>query len=99
MMSHRHWRGRDPPARTRSFALVRSDPDAPRGTGDQRLRATRLGRPLPSEGTRPAPLRFHLMALDIPSLALPEQVRCCEVERAAADHILGESVLTATYSR
>ena len=120
----------DPPPQTRSFALVCSDPDAPRGTwyhwavydlpvstlqldedqpkaaaadgGRQAIsdfKRPGWGGPCPPKGHGPHRYRFHLMGLDIPSLALPEQAHCGEVERAAADHVVGESVLTATYSR
>ena len=120
----------DPPPNTRSFAIVCSDPDAPRGTWyhwavydlpettreldkDQpkatvadvgRQAISDFGRPgwggpCPPRGHGTHRYRFHLMALDIPSLSLPDQAKCADVERAAADHIVGESVLTATYSR
>jgi Raf kinase inhibitor-like YbhB/YbcL family protein len=120
----------DPPPSTQSFALVCSDPDAPRGTwyhwavydlpasasqlaedqpreaiaGEARQAITDFdqpgwGGPCPPKGSAAHRYRFHLMALNIPSLELPEHATCADVERAAADHVIGESVLTATYSR
>jgi len=120
----------DAPPSTQSFALVCSDPDAPRGTwyhwavydlpgtlsqlneGQPRVAGAADGRqaisdfeepgwggPCPPQGDGDHRYRFHLMALDIPSLELPEQATCADVERAAADHVVGESILTATYSR
>ena len=57
------------------------------------------GGPCPPRGHGPHRYRFHLMALDIPSLALHEDATCTDVERATAGHVLGEAVLTGTYSR
>ena len=120
----------DPPPTTKSFALVCSDPDAPRGTwyhwavydlpasasqlaedqpraataGEGRQAVTDFeqpgwGGPCPPKGDGAHRYRFHLMALNIPSLELSEQATCADVERAAADHVVGESILTATYAR
>jgi Raf kinase inhibitor-like YbhB/YbcL family protein len=57
------------------------------------------GGPCPPKGHGQHHYRFHLMALEVASLALPEQVDCRDVERAAAPHVLAEAVLTGTYSR
>jgi Raf kinase inhibitor-like YbhB/YbcL family protein len=120
----------DPPPRTRSFAIVCSDPDAPRGVwyhwavydlpattlrldealpkaptadgGRQAIsdfRRPGWGGPCPPKGDGTHRYRFHLMALDIPSLALPETAACGDVERAAAGHVVGEAILTGTFSR
>lgn len=120
----------DPPPRTQSYALVCSDPDAPKGTwhhwgvfdiptstrsldegiasdarvGPLRQAVTDYDRagydgPCPPKGHGQHHYRFHLMALDVTSLALPEHAHCRDIERAAAPHVLAEAVLTGTYSR
>ena len=57
------------------------------------------GGPCPPKGHGDHHYRFHLLALEIASLALPERAHCRDVERAAAAHILGEALLIGTYSR
>ena len=57
------------------------------------------GGPCPPKGHGDHHYRFHLLALEIASLALPERAHCRDVERAAASHILGEALLMGTYSR
>ena len=57
------------------------------------------GGPCPPKGHGEHRYRFHLLALDVATLALPEQAHCRDVERTAAASILGEAVLVGTYSR
>jgi Raf kinase inhibitor-like YbhB/YbcL family protein len=57
------------------------------------------GGPCPPKGHSEHHYRFQLLALDVPTLALPEKAHCRDVERTAAPHVLGEAVLTGTYSR
>jgi Raf kinase inhibitor-like YbhB/YbcL family protein len=118
------------PSRTRSFALVCSDPDAPMKTwyhwaifdipatvdhldegiaagvraGGFRQAVSDFGRPgyggpCPPKGHGEHHYRFHLFALDVSTLAVPDKAHCREVERAAAPRVLAEAVLTGIYSR
>jgi Raf kinase inhibitor-like YbhB/YbcL family protein len=57
------------------------------------------GGPCPPKGHGAHHYHFHLLALDVPTLALPGKAHCRDVERTAAPHVLGEAVLTGTYSR
>jgi Raf kinase inhibitor-like YbhB/YbcL family protein len=57
------------------------------------------GGPCPPKGHGEHHYRFHLLALDVTTLGLPEKAHCRDVERTAAPHILGEAVLIGTYSR
>lgn len=43
--------------------------------------------------------RFKLLALDVPVLALPPQVKYQDVEKASAPHVLGSAMITGIYSR
>jgi Raf kinase inhibitor-like YbhB/YbcL family protein len=118
------------PPRTQSFAVVCSDPDAPKGTwyhwaifdipsditrleeglpkqpqiGKLRQATTDFhqcgyGGPCPPKGHGLHHYRFHVMALDVATLGLPDDADCQAVERAAAGHMLDEAVLTGTFSR
>lgn len=96
-----HWAVFDIPPTARSL-----DEDLPKHAQAGPLRQaitdfdrTGWGGPCPPKGHGPHHYRFHLMALDIASLALPDNARCQDVERAAAAHVLAEAVLTGTYSR
>lgn len=57
------------------------------------------GGPCPPKRHAPHHYRFHLMALDVATLGLPEKAPIRDVEKAAAAHILAEAVLTGTYGR
>ena len=57
------------------------------------------GGPCPPKGHGEHHYRFHLLALRVPALAVPEKAHCRYIERAAAPHVVGEAVLTGTYSR
>ena len=57
------------------------------------------GGPCPPKGHGEHRYRFHLLALDVATLALPEKAHCRDVERTAAASILSEAVLVGTYSR
>ncbi len=96
-----HWAVYDLPATTHE--LGENQPKVVR-TGDGRQAVTDFrhhgwGGPCPPAGHEAHRYRFHLMALDIPSLALADSASCTDVERATTGHVLGEAVLTATYSR
>lgn len=96
-----HWAVYDLPATTHE--LGENQPKVVR-TGDGRQAVTDFrhhgwGGPCPPAGHEAHRYRFHLMALDIPSLALSDGASCTDVERATTGHVLGEAVLTATYFR
>lgn len=57
------------------------------------------GGPCPPKGHGEHRYRFHLLALRIPTLQVPEKAHCRDVERAAAPHVAGEAMLVGTYSR
>jgi len=57
------------------------------------------GGPCPPKGHGTHRYRFHLLALDVASLALPTGAHCRDVERAAASHVVAEAVLTGTFAR
>jgi hypothetical protein len=57
------------------------------------------GGPCPPKGHGDHRYRFHLLALDVAALAVPEAADCRAVEAAARRHVLAETVLTGTYSR
>lgn len=63
------------------------------------FRRSGYGGPCPPKGHGAHHYRFHVMALSVASLGLPEDAHCKDVERAAASHMLDEAVLTGTYSR
>ena len=63
------------------------------------FRRTGYGGPCPPKGHGVHRYRFHLMALDVAALSLPELPDCRDVERAAKEHRLAETTLTGTYSR
>lgn len=63
------------------------------------FRRTGYGGPCPPKGHGVHRYRFHLMALDIPTLSLPASPPCRDIERAAQCHVIAEAVLTGTYSR
>ena len=93
-----HWAVYDLPATTHE--LGENQPKVVR-TGDGRQAVTDFrhhgwGGPCPPAGHEAHRYRFHLMALDIPSLALADSASCTDVERATTGHVLGEAVLTAT---
>ena len=96
-----HWAIFDMPAATDQLAEGRPK-DARVGAVRQAVtdfRRTGYGGPCPPKGHGAHRYRFHLMALDVASLALPEHVHCREVEREAVAHALAEAILTGTYSR
>ena len=57
------------------------------------------GGPCPPKAHGDHHYRFHLMALRVPTLALPDKAHCRDVERAAAASLLSDAVLVGTYSR
>jgi Raf kinase inhibitor-like YbhB/YbcL family protein len=57
------------------------------------------GGPCPPRGHGTHHYRFRLLALSVPSLALPEPVKCVDVENAAKPFLLGTAQLIGTYSR
>lgn len=57
------------------------------------------GGPCPPKGHGTHRYRFHLLALDVASLALPGKASCRDIERAAAAHVVAEAVLTGTFAR
>ncbi len=57
------------------------------------------GGPCPPPGHGTHHYRFRLLAIDVESLALPEGVKCREVEAAAGDHTLATAELVGTYAR
>jgi Raf kinase inhibitor-like YbhB/YbcL family protein len=57
------------------------------------------GGPCPPRGRGAHQYRFILLALDTPSLGLPDGARCKDVERAARGHTLAEAQLTGFYGR
>jgi hypothetical protein len=63
------------------------------------FRRTGYGGPCPPKGHGVHRYRFHLMALDVTKLPVSDTPDCREVENAAKDHTIAETVLTGTYSR
>jgi Raf kinase inhibitor-like YbhB/YbcL family protein len=61
--------------------------------------AAGYGGPCPPRGHGTHRYRFRLFALRAPTLALPQQVKCAEVEKACAPHRLAVAQLIGTYSR
>lgn len=53
----------------------------------------------PPKGHGPHRYRFKLFALDTETLDLPSGAPVSEVEKAAAEHMLGRAELTGTYER
>lgn len=60
---------------------------------------TGYGGACPPEGHGPHRYRFKLFALDTDGLDLPSGAKVTEVEKAAAQHLLGQAELTGTYER
>ena len=76
--------------------------DARVGTTRQAVtdfKRTGYGGPCPPKGHGVHHYHFQLMALDVATLSVSASPNCRDVERAAKGHILGETVLTGTYSR
>lgn len=63
------------------------------------FRRTGYGGPCPPRGHGPHRYTFHLMALDVARLDVPERADCRAVERAAARHTLAEARLIGTFAR
>jgi Raf kinase inhibitor-like YbhB/YbcL family protein len=57
------------------------------------------GGPCPPPGHGIHHYRFRLLALNVPSLALPKQVMCAGVEKAAHLYALSKAEMTGVYSR
>ncbi len=96
-----HWAIFDLPATTTELAEghVR---DARVGSVRQAL--TDFGRPgyggpCPPKGHGTHHYTFHLMALDVATLAVADRADCRAVERAASGHILAQARLVGTYAR
>lgn len=53
----------------------------------------------PPEGHGPHRYRFKLFALDTDRLELPSGAKVIDVEKAAAEHMLGRAEMTGTYER
>jgi Raf kinase inhibitor-like YbhB/YbcL family protein len=117
----------DPPAATRSFAIVCEDPDAPSGIfvhwiawniglqqrelsealstspdidgirqGKNGFGRAGYGGPKPPPG-KPHRYRFRVFALDVQPNTRSGSTRN-ELDRAIANHVLAEGVLTGTYA-
>lgn len=63
------------------------------------FKRTGYGGPCPPRGHGSHRYRFHLMALNVETLSLPTSAHCRDIERAAAEHVVEETVLTGTYER
>jgi len=57
------------------------------------------GGPCPPKGHGPHHYRFKLFALDTDKFDLPAGTKVGDVEKAAAEHMLGKAELTGTYER
>ena len=96
-----HWAVYDLPASVNALDEgVSPQADAPQclqAVNDFGLRG--YGGPCPPKQHAPHHYRFHLLALDVATLGLPDGAYGLDVEKAAAQHILAEAVLTGTYGR
>ncbi len=63
------------------------------------FKRTGYGGPCPPKGHGVHHYHFRLMALDVAALSLPPAAGCRDVESAAAEHLLDETVLVGTYAR
>lgn len=57
------------------------------------------GGPCPPPGHGIHHYRFRLLALNVPSLDLPQQIKCPDVEKAALRRALARAEMTGVYSR
>ena len=92
----RHWGAWNIPADTKVIEAGQGGhfPQATNDFGNQGY-----GGACPPEGHGPHRYRFKLFALDTDRLSLPGGAKVDEVEKAAAEHLLGRAELTGTYER
>ena len=92
----RHWGAWNIPADSSSLEEGQADrlPQAVNDFGKQGY-----GGACPPEGHGPHRYRFKLFALDTDTLDLPSGAKVSDVEKAAAEHMLGQAELTGTYER
>jgi Raf kinase inhibitor-like YbhB/YbcL family protein len=57
------------------------------------------GGPCPPVGHGVHHYRFKLLALDVPALGVPADIRVGDLEAAAEPHVIGRAQLTGTYER
>lgn len=92
----RHWGTWNIPASTHGIDEGQASqfPQAINDFGEQGY-----GGACPPKGHGPHHYRFKLLALDTDRLDLPAGAKVSELEKAAAEHMLGRAELTGTYER
>lgn len=95
----RHWAAYDIGHELGQLAegASRRAPDFKEAINDFRRRG--YGGPCPPRGHGPHRYRFTLLALDAPSLGLPDGAPFRDVERATRGHVLAQARLMGTYER
>lgn len=96
-----HWAIFDLPATTTQ--LAEGQPREARAGGVRQaitdFRRAGYGGPCPPRGHGTHHYTFHLIALDVAALAVPERADCRAVHRACGDHAIAEARLTGIFAR
>ncbi len=97
----RHWAAYDIPAQQTALAdgaAQEADRHAFRQAVND-FQRTGYGGPCPPHGHGPHHYRFHLLAVSVDRLPVPEGANCRDVEREARKHVLAEAQLVGMYGR